>query len=398
MSEKINWTNTTVKLGELKPWSENPKMSTRAQAKRILDSWQKFGQVMTVAISPSKDVYDGHQRLSALLTLYGPDYAVDARQSNRHLTDDERRAMVLALTNATGSWNWEALSGWQAEELKGWGFDKDTLKGCNNDVKNLQELIQSEKEEVDAEPEPDRAGELQEKWNTQTNQVWQLGEHRLFIGDCTVAENVQKLTGDVRCGACVTDSPYGINREGIENDDPEGLRGLFDKCLAAMPIDNGVIINFQSPRLFPVWLDAVRGAGQKFERALWMYKSNDETFPWRGWIMSSEIIILSSIGKPEWADVHPYAHDCYVYKHEEDLKMLEGIHTTVKPTVIVQDLISRIGGDVYEPFAGSGTTIIASHNLGRRCFAMELSDKYAAVILERFYKATDITPVLVNQE
>jgi hypothetical protein len=102
--------------------------------------------------------------------------------------------------------------------------------------------------------------------------------------------------GGERAGAVVTDSPYGINREGIENDDPEGLRGLFDGCLAAMPIDNAVIINFQSPRLFPVWLDALRAAGHKFERALWMHKINDVTNAWRQWMMNGEPIIFEEDG------------------------------------------------------------------------------------------------------
>jgi DNA modification methylase len=67
--------------------------------------------------------------------------------------------------------------------------------------------------------------------------------------------------------------------------------------------------------------------------------------------------------------------------------MLEGIHTTVKPTVIIQDLISRIGGDVYEPFSGSGTTLVACQNLSRRCRAIEISPAYVAVALERMATA-----------
>jgi len=242
-------------------------------------------------------------------------------------------------------------------------------------------------ETTDAEPQIDRASELQEKWKVQPGELFEIGNHRLICGDCTDPAIVARLMGGEKAGACVTDSPYGINREGIENDDPEGLRALFDGCLACMPITDGVIINFQSPRLFPVWLDAVRAAGHKFERVLWMYKSNDETFPWRGWIMSSEIIVLSSTGKAEWLDVHPYSHDCYVYNHEEDLKALEGIHTTVKPTRIIQDLVSRIGGIVYEPFGGSGTTMVACNNLGRKCRTIEISPAYCSVVLQRMQDA-----------
>lgn len=142
---KINWTNIKVRLGELRPWADNPKFSTKAQAQRILDSFKKFGQVQTVAVSPELDVYDGHQRLSALLTIHGDDYEIDARQSNRLLTEKERRELVITLhTSAMGSYNWNMLSGWDARELKEWGMDRTKLDEMNIDALNLKDLLNSE--------------------------------------------------------------------------------------------------------------------------------------------------------------------------------------------------------------------------------------------------------------
>ena len=80
------------------------------------------------------------------------------------------------------------------------------------------------------------------------------------------------------------------------------------------------------------------------------------------------------------------------------LEFLIGISATPKPVSAMERAIkssSKEKGLVYEPFAGSGTTIIAAHNLNRRCYAMEISEKYGAVILERFYTARGITPELV---
>lgn len=146
----LAWTNCRVKLGELKPWASNPRMSTKAQAQRIIESFKRFGQVAPVAIAPDNTVYDGHQRLSALLTLYGADYEIDARRASRMLTDEEHRALALALANAVGQWDWNMLSGWQPVELKEWGFDGETLKGWNNDANNLKELLQADAPSVDA--------------------------------------------------------------------------------------------------------------------------------------------------------------------------------------------------------------------------------------------------------
>lgn len=149
MSEtKIIWTDCKIKLSDLKPWSDNPRVSTKAQAKRILASFEKFGQVQPVAIGPGDEVYDGHQRLSALFTIHGGDYTIDARRASRALSDNERRELVLALHNATGGWNWDTLSGWNADGLKDWGFDGETLKQWNNDALNLREFLGVEEQHI----------------------------------------------------------------------------------------------------------------------------------------------------------------------------------------------------------------------------------------------------------
>jgi hypothetical protein len=142
---EITWTNIKVRLGDLKPWADNPRMSTKAQARRLLQSFDKFGQVQTVAIDPDCNVLDGHQRLSALLTIHGAGYELDARQASRELSDAERRELVVSLhAGAVGSWDWNAISGWNSEELQSWGMDGDALRQWNLDALNLREMIESE--------------------------------------------------------------------------------------------------------------------------------------------------------------------------------------------------------------------------------------------------------------
>lgn len=157
----LHWTNCTVRLGDLKPWADNPRFSTKAQAKRILDSFRRFDQVLPIAIGPANEVYDGHQRLSALLTIHGPSHEIDARRSNRALTDDERRALTLAINGgAVGAWNWDALAGWDTDVLKGEGFDKDMLADLNASAANLAAMLVSEVDAGDAFgalPSEDRA-------------------------------------------------------------------------------------------------------------------------------------------------------------------------------------------------------------------------------------------------
>ena len=139
------WTNTRVRLGDLEPWERNPKTISKRNAERLLRSWDEMGQVQTVAIGPAPNplpVYDGHQRLSALLARYGVDYEVDARQSNRRLTEDERARLVLLLhTGTTGAWDWSELAAWDETLLQDCGFDAALLKEWNDDAANLSEKI-----------------------------------------------------------------------------------------------------------------------------------------------------------------------------------------------------------------------------------------------------------------
>jgi ParB family chromosome partitioning protein len=141
----ITWTNTRVRLGDLKPWADNPRMSSKAQAKRLLTSFEKFGQVQTVAVDPACNVLDGHQRLSALLTIHGKDYELDARQSNRPLTEKEQQELVISLhAGAVGSWDWQAISSWDSDDLQSWGMDKSLLDNWGQDYSNLKGLTESE--------------------------------------------------------------------------------------------------------------------------------------------------------------------------------------------------------------------------------------------------------------
>lgn len=147
MDNKLSWKPLRVKLGALQAWSGNPKLSSKAQAQRILNSFEKFGQVMTVAIDPDNEVLDGHQRLSALLTIHGADYEIDARQCNRKFTLDERQELVITLQSAAvGSYDWQALSGWDAGKLQEWGMDSSLLKEWGQDYSNLKGMIESEQE------------------------------------------------------------------------------------------------------------------------------------------------------------------------------------------------------------------------------------------------------------
>lgn len=144
MSE-ITWTPTTVKLGALVPWERNPRGMSKKAAARLLANWQDLGQWQTLAVGPGGEVYDGHQRLSALLRVYGREYEVQVLQASRALSDDERARIVFeGNTTAVGSLDFDLAVSFPAELLQSFGFDNDLLAEWNDQAANLRELLGSE--------------------------------------------------------------------------------------------------------------------------------------------------------------------------------------------------------------------------------------------------------------
>lgn len=214
----ITWTNETRRLRELKPQADNPREIKKDQAERLVESWHKFGQPDVISINPDNTILNGHQRFYVWGAAYGLDFEVAVRVASRQFTRAEwQEYTVVSHEGAVGGWDWEGLANWEGvgvAELVDWGFDEATLLGAGFEF------------DTDDEPPPlaqmDKADELQEKWGVRTGDLWEIGRHRLICGDCTDADVVAQVMGGERAGAIVTDPPYGINREGIINDDPPG--------------------------------------------------------------------------------------------------------------------------------------------------------------------------------
>jgi len=367
-------------IDELTDYYKNPRSLSEKEFKQLKTSLDKFGMIdkPIVNLDSANTIIGGHQRKHVLEASGVKE--CECWIPDRELSEREVEELNIRLNKNTGSWDFDVLANeFELDDLLDWGFDKGEL--------DLD--LWAEDAPEDVEPQLDKAEELREKWGVETGQLWQLGEHRLICGDCTDRAVVDKVMQGEVAGAVVTDSPYGINREGVENDDPEGLRKLFDGCLAVMPIENAVVINFQSPRLFPVWLDALRDAGQKFERALW-WREIGNAKPWRGFRMQGECILVSSVGSPTWDETRsdPDTFD--------DRNPRRDGHPTQKPTDVIEALTGHTTGIVYDPFLGSGTTLIACERLGRKCRAVEISPAYVAVAIQRWVDVTGKEPVLLD--
>jgi DNA modification methylase len=315
-------------------------------------------------------------------------------------------------------------------------MDSTTLKEWKHDVSALDNLIESEKKEpVDAEPQIDRAAELNEKWQVKTGDLWQIGEHRLLCGDSVNPSDVAKVMHNEKADLLFTSPPYGQQRDYTDNTseivkDWDGLmKGVFSNIPGKDNVQ--IIVNLglihkdnEWQPYYDSWIEWMRSNGwRRFGLYVW-----DQGFglmgDWNGRLAPSFEFIFhfNKISKQPNKIIEKH-DDSIKVKHGEGLRKKDGsINKLTNPEASLQthkipDSVVRIfrssetirqlhpavfslsfaefnvetwsnkNDCVYEPFCGSGTTMVACENLQRKCRAIEISPNYCAVILERMTTA-----------
>lgn len=392
----------TVKVSSLTPDKRNANKGTQRGMGMLEDSLHEYGAGRSILLDKHGNVLAGNKTLETAAQIGMEDVLVIPSDGTRlvavqrtDLDIEEERAIKLALAdNRIGEVNLD----WSPEQVRAFLDEGMDISDLWTD-EELAALIAAAGSEFEGNTDPDHIPEHVET-RAKAGDIWQLGKHRLLCGDCTIKSNVDSLFQGGKADCVLTDPPYGINRTGVTNDDPEMLQELYYGVLKCLPVEDAIVVAFQSPRMFPAWLDAIRETGHSFQRMLWMQKENDVTYPWRGWLMTSEAILISEVGSPVWPKKtpKPFSHDCYRVQWDADNKDTPaGWHGSIKPFTVVKDIASRLPGLIYDPFLGSGTTLMAAEHLGRTCYGMEIEPSYCDIIITRWEEYTQQTAVLQKQ-
>jgi len=275
----------------------------------------------------------------------------------------------------------------------------------------------------DTPPDVSKADELQKKWNTSLGQLWSLGKHWLICGDCTHKATVERLMGGEMADICFTSPPYNLgnniqisNRSQSLKDSGSAYNGNEDDLS-----DEGylsLLINFTDIALLHsryAFVNIQSLAGNKIalieyqhhfrehfaDVAIW-HKTNQQPAMANNVMNSSfeYVLMFGSEKNPTRAIRTGNFRGTFsnVYTSLINTNEFSDVHGAAFPVDFVghfiQALTSR-DGLVFEPFNGTGTTIIACENTGRQCRAIELDAGYCAVTLQRFQDATGQTPVLI---
>jgi len=434
----ITWHNEKRAIRDLIPYVSNPRQITDRQAKDLKSSLERFGIADPIIINTDNIIIGGHQRKKILETLlgYAPDYEIDVRVPDRELTIDELRELNIRLNKNVAEWDFDTLANnFDLDDLLDWGFEKSEL---DLDLWTDEPLD-------DPGTQIDKAEELREKWGVETGQLWQLGDHRLICGDCTDKAVVERVTGRESADMCFTSPPYATQRdyEIGDFDWNELMIGMSQQLIDVINEDGAILINLglvhkdrRVVRYWDNWLNWMDNTSWPlFDWYVWD-KLNGLMGDWHGRLAPAHEWIFHFANNPRSAnktEKTKYAENGVTHYKKNRVGLREkngklngftqagqrvskfkvadsvircqpargGVEGHPAPFSVefAESLIisySKENEIVYEPFLGSGTTLIACERLNRKCRAVEISPGYVAVAIQRWVDMTGGEPVLLE--
>ncbi|MBL0419774.1 site-specific DNA-methyltransferase [Ramlibacter sp. AW1] len=419
-------------IESLIPYARNARTHSDEQITQIAASIREFGFNNPILVDGHRGVIAGHGRILAARKLEMTELPVIELA---HLTDTQKRAFILAENKLTERAGWDSeLLSLELSELQDAGF---ALELTGFDDAEIQSLLAKAGDEGSGESE-DAADELPAvpvKPISKTGDIWALGEHRLICGDAANPSVISALMGQERAALCFTSPPYGSQRDYTDAIvDWDGLmRGVF----AALPMapDGQVLVNLglihRDNEVIPYW-DAwfASMCAQGWRRFAWYVWDQGPGMPgdWNGRLAPSFEFVFhfnresrrpnkivpckhagqeshlradgsSTAMRKKDGEVGGWSHagtptqdtripDSVIRIMRHKGKIGEDIdHPAVFPVALPEHILLAFSSDgdvVFEPFNGSGTSLLAAQRTRRRCRAVEIAPEYVDVAIRRF--------------
>jgi len=399
---------------DLIPYALNAKTHDEKQVRNIANSIRRFGWQQEAVITQDNVLVIGHGRRLAAMQI-GCEIPVKViDKAADQLTDEDIRELRIADNKTNESpWDYDLLQ----EDMDGLdfeGFDFDFV-GAETEPEDTAEAKEDEWEgKIPEAPKRARKG-----------QVWQLGDHRLMVGDSTELGDVEKLMGGEEADLFLTDPPYNVDYEGgtgmkIENDNmgesafDQFLYDSFQAADAVMKPGAAYYIWHADSNGYQFREAALKVGWQLRQCIIWVKNTfvlGRQDYQWRhepclyGWkdgthwftddrtqsTVCENSVDLKKLTKDQLIELIEKQQETPQTVMWEDKPLRNLLHPTMKPVMLMGKMIHnscRPGGIVLDLFGGSGSTMIAAEQLNRRCFMMELDERYAEAILQRWEEFT----------
>jgi DNA modification methylase len=394
-------------IDRLLPYAANARTHEPEQVAQIAASIAEFGFNVRCLVDERGVLIAGHGRLLAARKLGLADIPVIRLD---HLSEAQARAYRICDNQLALNFSWdEAVLAAELARLKEDGLSLDLLGFPDDELDRLLANIDEGNAAAtgsgeDAVPEPPAEPV------TRPGDLWLLGEHRLLCGDATVLADVETVLDGKRAGMTFGDSPYNVNYANSAKDklrgknrpilnDSLGPKGfgafLYDACVNILTVTEGAVYICMSSSELDSLQKAFRDAGGHWSTFI-IWAKNTFTLGRSDYQRQYEAILY---GWPEGRNHHWCGDrdqgDVWFF----DKPAKNDLHPTMKPVALVERAIknsSRRDAIVLDPFGGSGTTLIACCNTGRKARLLELDPRYCDVIVERWQTLTGHKATLEN--
>ena len=393
-AKTIEWLETKGLI----PYAKNSRTHSEAQVAQIAGSIKEFGFNNPVLVDEDNGIIAGHGRVMAAQKL-GLQAVPCIRLA--HLSDTQRKAYVIADNRLALNAGWDdQMLTLELQELDGedfdlslLGFEADELNALLNPIKETEGL-------TDEDAVPD----VPEEPKTKPGDIYQLGRHRLMCGDSTSIDAVEKLMDGGKADLTFTSPPYNANTKAGDGDIFTSKKskklygeGYSDNLQSSQYVDfaTSVLENcFLVTDGFVFW-NVSYNANSRFEYIQQISNRLPNLIEQICWKKTSTIPFKGSLMR-DWEPIYLFSTNGNLLGLDEVVSNFWQVsntnsqtenHKACFPVELPEKgikLIKQKTGIVFDPFGGSGTTMIACEKLGRTNFTMELDPKYCDVIVKRW--------------
>ena len=373
-----------VNIQEVRLNDTNPRYIKDHKFEKLVKSIKEFPQMLDlrpIVVNQDMIVLGGNMRLRACreagLTEVPIIYA-------DNLTEEQQKEFVIKDNSSFGEWDWDILANeWDTEQLIDWGMDIP-------DDWAVDEVLEAEEDNYEAGDDIETDIVL--------GDLIEIGEHRLLCGDSTDSDQVAKLMNGEKADMVFTDPPYGNGSSGKYGRGQLGVRTI------ANDENFDVVRDFINLNVASVYLFFLQW--RTFKEAIETLEENNLTLKTIAVWDKKNAGLNGAGGMSEQWEAILIAGDVKYSKFggnvfsvsREQKRRIDSPHPHQKPIVLLAELLEFFVGYnlLLDPFLGSGSTMVAAHQLKRKCYGMELDPKYCQVIIDRMKKLDPALEVKIN--
>jgi DNA modification methylase len=360
-------------ITEIKSNPNNPRIIKDNKFKQLVKSIQDFPQMLElrpIVIDENNMVLGGNMRLKACLEAGLTDVPVIHANN---LSEEKKKEFIVKDNVGYGEWDWDDLANnWDALELTEWGLD----------IPNFDAEVLEAQEDNFAAPEGGIETDIV------LGDLFEIGEHRLLCGDSTDSDQITKLMNGQNAELVFTDPPYGNGSSNKYGRGQLGVRTILND-------DTFECVNdFFNLRICDAYVFFLQW--RTFKEAIQTLENNDLTLKTIA-VWDKKNAGLNGAGgmAEQWEAIIVAGNIKYsrfggnVFSvSREQKKRIDSPHPHQKPIQLLSDVLEYFQeyNLLLDPFSGSGSTMVASHQLKRKCYGMELDPKYCQVIVDRMKK------------